>query len=693
MIEGNKLHVQVASGDALDVRSFSVKQRMSELFRIELTAVSTNLGIALSDVIGNPASFTVRSERSSRTLGGVAIEMRQVKVDEKGLATYTLTIAPTAWLLTQRKNYRIFQFVSELDIVKSLLGEWGVSFEARTKRTYKPRKYRVQYDESDFAFVSRMLEDAGISYYFEPGDGGTKMVLDDAPESGPLAFPEVPFHDTPQVTPIDFVTHVTVGRAVRPGRMTIGDLDYRKPSTSQPRLSQGLGLAQEAAYEQFEYEPGAFLYQGPASGSTPHADDRGASRTDEGTGAQKTSDRLLGKRNGDRVVRLESSILSLAPGTILSIAGHPHSAVGAGGLLVVATTLAGKHDDHWRIEVESAPTSTPRRPALKTPKPKVQGLESATVTGPKGEEIHTDEYGRVRVHFHWDRAGKSDETSSCWLPTSQPWAGTGFGGVNLPRIGQEVLVEFLGGDPDRPVVIGRVYTVTNPPPDPLPKFKTVSGIMSESTPRLVMGAADAAGAGQETSLLGGGQNMTPSEISSEVSQPGPYQAASPTGTMNNWHGSGIKFEDNLESPMIYLQAERDANFRVNNVWRTMVFGDRGCKVGTDDSLEVGNVHAITVHQTHNVRVDGNQTLDVTEKRVESIRNRLSLQVGSGGLHIDAEQDINIAAKKYITMEAKNRIRFTVQGSTIEMLPNSITIICPDGVYFQPQEDGTKKARS
>jgi type VI secretion system VgrG family protein len=690
MIEGQELQVQVASGDALDVRSFSVSQKISSLFRIEVVAVSANLGISLSDVIGNDASFTVISERSRRTLGGVAIEMRQLKVDKDGLATYALTIAPRAWLLTQRKNYRIFQFVSELDIVQTMLGEWGIPFEVRTKRTYKPRKYRVQYDESDFAFVSRMLEDAGIAYYFEPGDDGTKLVLDDGPESGPLLHPLVQFHDTPQVTPVDFVTHVTVGRAVRPGRMTIGDLDYRKPSTSQPRLSHGLGLAQEAMYEQFEYEPGAFLYQGPASGSTPHADDRGASRTDESTGAQKTADRLLGKRQGDKVVRLESNILTLAPGTILSIVGHPHSAVSAGGLLVVATTLAGKHDDEWRIQVESAPTSTPHRPALVTPKPKVPGLESATVVGPKAEEIHTDEYGRVRVHFHWDRAGSRDEAASCWLPTSQPWAGTGFGGVNLPRIGQEVLVEFLGGDPDRPVVVGRVYTVTNPPPDKLPKHKTVSGIMSESTPRLVMGAADGAGAGQETSLLGGGQNMTPSEIADEVSKPGPFQAASPTGAMNNWHGSGIKFEDNLESPMIYLQAERDANFRVNNVWRTMVFNDRGCKVGTDDFLEVGNVHGTRVVKDQCVTVRGNQTLTVTNSRVEKIDQSCTLSVGADGYHIGAELEVGLRAKKQIIIASDTRIHLNVQGSVIEMLPNEIRIQCKEAVYFQMKSGGFPK---
>ncbi len=689
MTEGNKLRVQVASGDTLDVRSFSVTRRMSELFRVELVAVSSNLGITLSDIIGNEGSFTMMNNLAPQTLNGVVIEMAQTRVDEAGLATYSLVLAPKLWLLTQRKNYRIFQFVSELDIVKTLLGEWGVEHQVRTKRSYIPRKYRAQYDESDFAFVSRMLEDAGINYYFEAIGGSSVLVLDDAPESGAVSHPGLEFYDKPQLANVDFVTRVTVGRAVRPGRATIGDLDYRRPSTNQPRLSHDLGLSQEAAYEQFDYEPGAFLYQGPAGGSTPHADDRGASRTDEATGGQKTADRLLGKRDGDKVVRLASNVLSLAPGIILSISGHPHSAARA-DLLVVSTRVAGQHHEVWLVEVESAPTSTPRRPPLATPKPKVRGLESATVVGPKAEEIHTDEYGRVRVHFHWDRAGSRDEASSCWLPTSQPWAGTGFGGVNLPRVGQEVFVDFLGGDPDRPVVTGRVYTVTNPPPDKLPKHKTVSGIMSESTPRLVMGAADGAGAGQETSILGGGQNMTPSEIASEVSKPGTYQAASPTGATHSWNGSGIKFEDDLAGPMIYLQAQRDASFRVNNCWKTMVWHDRACKVGTDDILEVGNQHDVTVFVNQDVVIGGNQTLNVTKSRFEEINKESSLQVGDGGIHMDIQEDVGLLAKKLITIESETRIKLTVQGAMIEILPDHITIQCKDGVFLQMSEGGFGK---
>ncbi len=565
LIKQKAIRAIVASGDTLDVRNFTVRQRMNELDRIDLRVASENTSVALSDLIGKEASFHLDAVGWSRSYTGVCIEMEQVRAEADNLATYTLAIAPKAWLLTQRKNFRIFQFMSELDIVKKVLGEWGITIEPRISRQHVPRKYRVQYDESDWTFVSRMCEDAGIAFFFEPGDDGTKMILDDEPQSRDMGYPLITYDDDAGSRDKDFVTRVSIVQAVRPGAMRIGDLDYRKPSTNQPALSATGGLPQEARLEQFDYEPGAFLYQGAGGGNTPAADDRGASRTDIAAGAVKTDGRLLARRQGEKVVRFESDVLGLAPGSIMSISGHPHRVLRSGSsLLVKATVLAGNWDTAWRVGVEAVSAGVPYRPAQVTPRPRIRGIESATVVGPAGEEIHTDEYGRVRVHFHWDRESQRNEASSCWIPTGEPWAGSAFGGINLPRIGQEVMVEFLGGDPDRPVVIGRVYTETNPPPDKLPEYKEVSGLFSESTPRMVMGAADAGGVSGGDSLLGGGTPMSSSEMNSTVTQSGPFQAASPTGINHSWQGSGIKMQDNYGREIFYLQAQKDLNLVVNN---------------------------------------------------------------------------------------------------------------------------------
>lgn len=685
----NHLNAQIATGDDLDVRSFAVKHRMNELFRVELRVTSANLSIPLDEVIGQDGSFTVTTPGASTTHTGLVIEMEQVRVDRHNLATYTLVIAPRAWLLTHRKNYRIFQYMSELAIVEKLLGEWGILFETRTEREYKPRKFRVQYGETDFAFVCRMLEDAGISYYFTPSDEGTKLVLDDEPEGRELKHPLLEFRDSPGVLADPFVTRLSVLQCARPGRMTIGDLDYRRPSTNQPRLSAARGLPQEGLLEQFDYEPGVFLYQAEGGGSTPTADDRGAARTDESVGGEKTVDRLLARRQGEKRIRFESNVLELAPGSILTITGHPHRAVRATSpLLATSTLIEGDHDSDWRVQVEAVSTSVPFRPAQITPKPKVQGLESATVVGPSGEDIHTDEYGRVRVHFHWDRESNRSDTSSCWLPTSQPWAGTSFGGVNLPRIGQEVLVEFLGGDPDRPVVIGRVYTELNPPPDRLPRYKTVSGIVSESTPRMVMGAADGGAAGPATSPLGGGTPMDASTMNGYVSNAGPFQASSPTGSIHNWNGSGMKFEDEIPNQMVYLQAQKDFNIVVNNCWRTLVGNDRGCIVGTDDQLTIQNVHDTVIGKDQEVQIGGNQKLWVTEQRAEHVDGNLRLEVGAGGFHVESVTErINYQAKKLLMIESKQKISFYVKGSHVTLEPGVITIRSTDKVVFQSKKGG------
>ncbi|APR87477.1 VgrG protein [Minicystis rosea] len=165
---------------------------------------------------------------------------------------------------------------------------------------------------------------------------------------------------------------------------------------------------------------------------------------------------------------------------MLTISGHPRGELAA-PLLVESSRWTGRAvDGAWTHSIEARYTDVDYRPPMRTPKPRTLGIESATVTGPAGENIHTDEFGRVRVHFHWDRTGPSDERSSCWIPVSQSWAGAGFGAVSLCRVGQEVIVDFLGADPDRPVVLGRVFTTTMPPPYALPKYKMVSGHRSET---------------------------------------------------------------------------------------------------------------------------------------------------------------------------------------------------------------------
>ena len=480
------LHVTIASGDTFDVRQFSVVERMSSLFEITLLVVSENPDVDFEAAVGQAASFSMGGEGEGspglRGWTGLCSELQQLQVEEGGLSTYHLVVVPALWLLTQRRNHRMFQQKSELDIVLQLLGEWGIKPEKRLSSAYKKRKYRVQYGESDFAFMSRMLEDAGISFFFEPREGESRLVLSDAPQTGEARAP-IPFRDAPTTADRQHVSTVRVGRRVRPGKYTMRDHDYRKdPSFKLVAGAQAKASDVESRLERFHYTPGAFLFGADKGDSTPHADDKGKTRTDEGEAATLAQKRLDAKRSSARTVTFETNVLDLGPGVVTTILDHPRSDLGKGKrLLVIETVRNGTFGGEWSTHCEARSAEAAYHPPLSTPKPTAVGVESATIVGPAGEEIHTDEFGRVRVHFHWDRESKMDDNSSCWIHVSQSWGGSGYGGSNLPRIGQEVLVDFLGGDPDRPVITGRIYTNLQKTPYGLPANKTQSGWKSNST--------------------------------------------------------------------------------------------------------------------------------------------------------------------------------------------------------------------
>ncbi len=672
----NEAKVSVASGDALDVRWFSVDERMSRLFTVKIRAVSRNLDIDFDAIIAKDAVFSLTTSEATKSWRGLVADMDQVRVDKDGLATYTLTLAPRAVVLTQRKNYRVFQFMSELDIVKKLLSEWGVPHRAKANEAvHKPRKFRVQYGESDFTFASRMLEDAGISFYFEDSGEETTLVLDDEPQQGDVTHPGLPFFDKPDVATSHFVTKVNIARRVRPGKMTIGDVDYRRASAQQPRQSATTGLPQEGLLEQFDHEPGAFLYQrlDAAGGHTPVADDRGASRTDESAGDRKTTNRLLGKRQDAQTVRFESSALDLAPGKILVIEDHPHASLGT-SLLAAASHIEGNHDETWRVRVDSVPTDVPFRPEPVTPKPRIPGLESATVVGAESDEIHTDEYGRVRVHFHWDRESERDENSSCWVPTNQPWAGAGFGGINLPRVGQEVLVDFLDGDPDRPVVLGRVFTEHQPPPYKMPEGKKITGIVGKSSPAMVTGAAED---GMSNSDMGDQLGTYGGVGDRQVFYAKPPEPFSPYVGDNAFLVGDTQGQD-----ITFIQARKDFNILVKNKWTTVVGNYRGTRVGGQDRLWIKNKQKIDIKNEQALRVRGNQTIQVGKRRVENVKKDISLKVLSN-LSMSTDGTMVYKAKQPIVLESYQVIRFEVGESSISVDQSTI-IVDAKSVHLNPR---------
>ncbi|WP_206079587.1 type VI secretion system Vgr family protein [Polyangium spumosum] len=479
------LSVELASQIPLDVRTFVVEDRMSALFTVDLMVHSPNPALDFDSIVGQPARFRIRFGAGERVFSGVVAHIMQTGTDEVGLSTYELRIVPRLWLATQRRNYRIFQQMTEPDIALVLLREWGVEVDLRLDRAiYKKRKYRLQYAENDHAFVCRMLEDAGVASFFVAAGDETRLVLsanphDAAPRSAPLVHVERPL---PGAAPLEFVTNVRIGQRVRPGRYTMRDRDYRLAPDYPLGASASRGRGVEERLERFHYTPGAFLFGTDKGESTPAADDRGKTRSDEALGEALAQKRLDAKRGNAKSCTFSTNALDLAPGLVLSVEGHPHPMMAEERrLLVVGSRIHGTATGEWSHEVEARATEIPYRPPLVTRKPRVNGMETATVVGPPGEEIHVDELGRVRVQFPWDREGRMNNESSCWVPVSQLWGGAGYGGINLPRVGQEVLVEFLGGDPDRPIIVGRVFTNLQKVPYRLPEHRTRSAWKSNST--------------------------------------------------------------------------------------------------------------------------------------------------------------------------------------------------------------------
>ncbi len=574
------LELYVDSTDVFDVREFAVSDGVNALFSIELLVRCANPAVDFERTIGAQASFRIGADATllpglpSPTWTGVVTDIRQVTSEDTGLSTYRIRLAPLMWLLTQRTNCRVFQQMTDLEVVLAMFEEWSLPCESACREVYKTRKYRVQYQETDFAFVSRLMEDSGINFVLEQRDSGTMVVLRDAPEAV-----------TPRALPLAHVNEVTAGqhtyatklqaeRRVRQGRTTFADHDPRLPN--QPLLGKAKSSdhALESRLESFIYQPGAFKFGNPGANETPTADDRGRTRTDPDE-ARRIAERDAAVRVAlSQRFSFESNALELRAGTVLSLSNHP-AAEKFKSLLLTHVTITGKFDSQALVSAEAVSAEVAYKPERKTPRPNISGVECATIVGPASETIHCDEFGRVRVQFHWDRYGKMDEFSSCWVPVNQPWSGEGFGMVNLPRIGQEVLVSFIGGNPEEPVIVGRIFTNLKRPPFSLPEAKNESGFRSKSVPDT------------------GGYNL-------------------------------LRFVDTAGSELVEGRAEKDMATRVNNDKALSVGNDRSMAIARDDEESVGGNQMETVGQNKLSRVvDSLMSVVGKERVLKTIGNMLS----------------------------------------------------------------------
>jgi type VI secretion system secreted protein VgrG len=473
--------------DTLLLSGFKGHEAISRLFTFHLELVSENHNVPFESIVGENVTLSVLSSDGSECFfNGILSHFSQGRgggEEESSSDTlfshYTAEMVPWLWMLTQTSDSRIFQNKSVPDIIEQIFSEYGYTdYALRLSGSYDPQEYCVQYRETDFNFISRLMEDWGIYYFFEHEPGKhTLVIVDASDENKPCPGQETARY---QVSgggwdEEDVITSLEVQKRITPAKYTLTDYNFEIPNANlkiEVPAQIKLGPGEREIYDY----PGSYSKRALGDQLTSL---RMQEQEAQVTQIEGTSD-CRPFKSGFRF-RLRDFYRRDMNNKEYLITDVDHE-FHQGGFHAGAPEGAGGSEPSYSNRFGCIPFEVPFRPERKTEKPFVRGTQTAIVTGPAGEEIYTEEHSRVKVQFHWDREGKRDENSSCWIRVSQPWAGAGWGSISIPRIGQEVIVDFLEGDPDRPIITGRVYHGQNRPPYGLPAGGVVSGLKSNSTP-------------------------------------------------------------------------------------------------------------------------------------------------------------------------------------------------------------------
>jgi type VI secretion system secreted protein VgrG len=569
-------------------------ETLGQLFEFKIDVLSKNGEIPIPDVLAKPFSVALmRDNLPPRWFNGIVAGFALAGWTGEHFR-YRAHLRPLLWLLTRTSNCRVFQGINVPDLIMELLGAHGVTVKNQLGReNYAPCEYLVQYNETDFNFLSRLMEHEGIYYYFVHGEGTHTLTLVDA-NTFHDALPgheKIPF-STSGNHPRTLVEHEyidawTAAMQVEPGGYAAKEFDFEKPRAPLLSIVNAPNPHAHAAFEMFEY-PGHHL---------------------DGTQRDDYVRRRLDEQQLDyEMIQGAGTARGLMPGYLFTLTDHPADKQNL-EYLVTAASYALTSNQHasggdengpdYRCNFSGIQSKRPFRPRVTTGKPVVPGPQTAIVVGPKGNEIWTDKYGRVKVQFHWDRLGAEDDKSSCWVRVAQVWAGSQWGAMHIPRIGQEVLVDFLEGDPDRPIVTGRVYNGDHMPPYALPANQTQSGIKSRST-------------------KGGG----PSNFNE------------------------LRFEDKKGSEHVYLQAEKDLLIHVKNDERRQVGHDRVKEVTQDETTTIGRNRDETVGKDESISIGGS--------RDETVALTESVSIGVSRNHtVGAEESVAVGASRSLAVGAND----------------------------------------
>lgn len=624
--------------DTLVINGFSGAEAISGLFRFKLELLAAaGAQVQMKDLLGKAISVSMLDGDTKRRFHGIVSRISGGPREQRFLH-YQAEVVPWLWLLTLKSESRIFQDKTVVEIIKSVFDELkgafpDIHYRDATTAEHLPLDYCVQYRETDFNFVSRLMEQDGIFYFFEHAQDKHTLVLADSnsvfhpcPGKNSVLYEEGGIGEREGV-----VTHWEKELELRPGKYSLRDHHFQLPSKSL-EVSESCKDGSPAALEIYDY-PGeyALRFKNPEL------------RLDK---VQKEGEKLAR-------IRMEEEEL---PGQVFTgvstcrsfISGHKFTLnkhFNSNGQYILTSVnysvaqspdyISGReaHGIPFHNNFVCVPASVQVRPRRITPKPVVAGPQTAMVSVKSGEESWLDKFGRVRVQFHWERKSKNNESSACWVRVAQPWAGASWGAHFWPRVGQEVVVEFLEGDPDRPLITGSVYNKANMPPYPLPANYTRSGIITRSSKK------------------GGSANF-----------------------------NELRFEDKKGQEQIFLNAERDMDHRVEHDSRAWVGNNQHLVVKVDqrESIE-GNKHE-HVKAAHVEKVDGNASREVGGDHKEKIGGKLSLQVGQahhekvGQLYVvEAGQEIHLKAGMKIIIESGMQVSIKGPGGFVDIGPSGVTI--------------------
>jgi len=651
-----------AGENVLLVEHCTSSETLSSLFSLEfdlLLDLQTHRSseVKAEDLLGRKISLTVALNTGERHFNGIVKRLVQGHRDER-FQYYHMEAAPWAWLLTLKSDCRVFQDLSVPQIVKKLFDELKdnysdlVSYRDALTKQYVQRDYCVQYRETDFNFVSRLLELEGIFYFFEHTQNGHTLVLADSNS----AFKPVPdnggkFRFAPEGgydERLDTVLSANLQHELRPGKWDLRDYHFEMPSKTLERTeSTTMPVAKNPSLGLYDY-PGeyALIFNKP-----------GARLGDvEPTGEGFARVRMQEEEAGYQLLSGTSAARAFSPGFQFELTEHrdmanKYALVSVQHSLAQAPSYASRNSpgSPYQNSFVAIPYSVPYCPRRLAPKPVVQGPQTAVVTVKSGEESWLDKYGRVRIQFHWDRKGKSNEESTCWVRVAQSWAGGSWGAHFWPRVGQEVVVEFLEGDPDQPLVTGSVYNASQMPPYSLPQYYTRSGVKTRSSKH---------------------------------------------GSNSNYNE--LRFEDKKGDEQLFLQAEKDMDVYVKHDSREKIDNQRSLIVKKDQLEEVdGDKHqkvkgsrfekietdlSLNVMGARNESVTGKSSLTCSSDHSEKIGGDRSLQV-SGDRHekvggvfvVESGQEIHFKAGMKLIIEAGMEVSIQGAGGFIDIGPSGVTI--------------------